>query len=105
MPKLVYIIIQKVYSPNKLNNILIESHIRENYKLFSGFLHYLKFWLTLLDGEIEDSDLWNTKLKFKFKFFLLPKKIYIEYQNILTAIYDQDWSVNLPSGSRQGRLC
>ena len=35
---------------------------------------------------------------------LFRKEIYIEHQNILTAIHDQDWSVNLPSGSRQGRL-
>ena len=36
--------------------------------------------------------------------FLLWKEICIEHQNILTAIHDQDWSVNLLSGSRQGRL-
>ena len=36
--------------------------------------------------------------------FLLRKEIYIEHQNILTAIHYQDWSVNLLSRSRQGRL-
>ena len=36
--------------------------------------------------------------------FLFRKKIYIEHQHILTAIHDQDWSMNLPSGSRHGRL-
>ena len=35
--------------------------------------------------------------------FLLRKKIYIEHQNILTAIHDQDWSFNLPLRSIQGR--
>ena len=29
---------------------------------------------------------------------------YREHQNILTAIHDHDGSVNLPSGSRQGKL-
>ena len=33
---------------------------------------------------------------------LVKKKL--EHRNILTAIHDQDWSVNLPSGSGQGRL-
>ena len=36
--------------------------------------------------------------------FLFRNQIYIENQNILTAIHDQDWSVNLPSGSRQDGL-
>ena len=36
--------------------------------------------------------------------FLFVREIYKEHQNILTAIHDQDGSVNLPSGSRQGRL-
>ena len=35
---------------------------------------------------------------------LIQKGIYKEHQNILTAKQDQDLSVNLPSGSRQGRL-
>ena len=35
---------------------------------------------------------------------LFRKEINIEHQNILTAVHDKDWSVNLPSGSRQGRL-
>ena len=37
---------------------------------------------------------------FKFNFnCLFKKEIYIEHRNILTAIHDQDLSVNLPSGS------
>ena len=35
---------------------------------------------------------------------LFRKEHYIEHQNILTAIHDQNCSVNLPSGSRQGKL-
>ena len=35
---------------------------------------------------------------------LFRKEHYREHQNILPAVNDQDWSVNLPSGSRQGRL-
>ena len=35
---------------------------------------------------------------------LFRNEHYREHQNILTAIHDHDWSVNLPSGSRQGRL-
>ena len=42
-------------------------------------------------------------LKSKGK-FLFRKEIYIEHQNILTAIHHQNWPVNLPTGSRQGRL-
>ena len=46
---------------------------------------------------------WSQNQKFLFR-----KEIYIEHQNIFTAIYtiihDHDWSVNLPSGSRQWRL-
>ena len=40
----------------------------------------------------------------QFKKFLFRKEIYIERQNILTATHDQDWSVNLWTGSHQGRL-
>ena len=33
---------------------------------------------------------------------LFLKKIHKEHQNILAVIHGQDWSVNLPSGSRMG---
>ena len=36
--------------------------------------------------------------------FLFRKEIYIEHQNIHTAIHDQDWSVKVPSGSFPRRL-
>ena len=37
-------------------------------------------------------------------FDLLRTKIYIEHKIFCQLKHDQDWSVNLPSGSRQGRL-
>ena len=36
-------------------------------------------------------------------YVLFRKEHYREHQNILTAIHDQDWSVDLPSRSRQGK--
>ena len=45
-----------------------------------------------------------TNIQIQIQKFLLRKEIYIEHQNILTALNDQDWSVNLLSGSRHGRL-
>ena len=36
--------------------------------------------------------------------FLLRNEIYVEHQNILTAVHDRHLSVNLSSWSRQGRL-
>ena len=54
--------------------------------------HLLKLLLPVISGQC-----------LKSQKFLSRKEICVEHKNILTAIHDQDWSVNLPSGSLQGR--
>ena len=47
---------------------------------------------------------YQTQNSIQFNKLYSERNITENIKNILTAIHDHDWSVNLPSGSRQGRL-
>ena len=76
---------------SKFYNTTTQQPIYGNY---SDYIHYLLCKIVFIF--ISNSN-WNS-------FDLLKTEIYIEHKIFYQLMHDQDWSVNLPSGSRQGRL-